>query len=177
MLVVILVLTGCARSPRLVTLPSPPPRAVVIRDVTVLDVVSGQRMPGRDVWVEGKTIRRIVPHDGETASPDTVVIDGHGGTLLPGLIDLHAHTGTNPAPPAAGGIPDPAANLRAYLYCGVTTVVDLGDLPSRIFDRRDAVAAGDIPGPMLYAAGPVVTAPDGHPVPVLRLVLPFWMRW
>lgn len=54
--------------------------------------------------------------------------------------------------------PDPAANLGAYLYCGVTTVVDLGDLGSWSLARRDTVAKGDLFGPTLYAAGPVVTA-------------------
>ncbi len=172
-----LVLVGCARSPSLVTVPSRLPGAVVVRDVAVLDVVSGARVPHRDVFVESESIARIVPHDDAAAPADAVVIEGHGGTLLPGLIDLHAHTGTSPAPHSAGEFPDPGANLRAYLYCGVTTVVDLGDLPSRVFDRRDAVAAREIPGPTLYAVGPTLTAPGGHPVPILRLVLPFWMRW
>jgi cytosine/adenosine deaminase-related metal-dependent hydrolase len=135
-----LVLVGCARSPSLVTVPSRLPGAVVVRDVAVLDVVSGARVPHRDVFVESESIARIVPHGDAAAPADAVVIEGHGGTLLPGLIDLHAHTGTSPAPHSAGEFPDPGANLRAYLYCGVTTVVDLGDLPSRVFDRRSRPA-------------------------------------
>jgi imidazolonepropionase-like amidohydrolase len=39
------------------------------------------------------------------------------------------------------------------------------------------VRRGELLGPTIYAAGPMVTAPDGHPVAVLRQLLPWWLRW
>src|SRR5206468_1851403 len=90
---------------------------------------------------------------------------------------MHGHVGGNPAPPWVGGMPDLDANLRAYLYCGVTTILDPADIASQIFPRRERVRRGELLGPTIYAAGPMFTAPGGHPVPVLRQLAPWWLRW
>lgn len=172
-----LVVLSCHPRSTLVTLPNPAPAAILLRNVAVLDIESGERREGLDVIVRGGRIEAIVAM-GEVELPEQAeVIDGSGATLLPGLIDMHAHPGTSPAPLAVAARPDPEANLRAYLYCGVTTVVDLGDLGTWALDRRRSVAAGDWIGPTLYVAGPVVTARGGHPVGVLELFVPFWLRW
>ena len=74
-------------------------------------------------------------------------------------------------------MPDPERNLRAFLYCGVTTVLDPADLATQAFDRRDRVARGEILGPRIYAAGPLFTAPGGHPVAIFQRSLPWYLRW
>src|SRR5207245_1644734 len=68
-------------------------------------------------------------------------------------------------------------NLAAFLYAGVTTVLDLGNLTPEVFRERSRVATGAHLGPRLYAAGPVFTAPGGHPAEVLRAWLPWYLRW
>src|SRR5947207_3007191 len=102
---------------------------------------------------------------------------GDAAPCLPGLCALHGHVGGNPAPPWVGGLPDLDANLRAYLYCGVTTILDPADIASQIFPRRERVRRGELLGPTIYASGPMFTAPGGHPVPVLRQLAPWWLRW
>ena len=64
-------------------------------------------------------------------------------TLLPGLIDLHTH-----------GL--------GYGQAGsvVTTVRDLGT------DDRNLPLDGPSPGPRVLAAGPLITAPGGYPIPI-----------
>src|SRR6185369_56738 len=104
-------------------------------------------------------------------------IDGRGGTLLPGLVDAHAHVGASANPPGRFALPDLQGNLAAYLYAGVTTALDLGDLSPDIFRTRDAIARGELLGPHVYAAGPMFTAPGGHPLEVLRPGLPWFLRW
>src|SRR5262249_33713707 len=99
-------------------------------------------------------------------------VPGAGATLLPGLVDMHGHVANSPAPPWLNAFPDPDANLRAYLYCGVTTVLDPADIGNQAFARRERVRRGDLLGPTIYAAGPMVTAPDGHPVAVVRQLAP-----
>src|SRR5207244_12453084 len=42
---------------------------------------------------------------------------------------------------------------------------------------RERVATGAELGPRLYAAGPVFTAPGGHPAQVVRTWLPWCLRW
>jgi imidazolonepropionase-like amidohydrolase len=177
-------LAGCGEGPRLIDI-ADGPSALIVRNTTVLDVVSGRRLRGRDVVVVAGRILAIAPHgsdeirhatDGRSATGFTE-IDGLGATLLPGLIDMHAHPGTSAVPHVDRFGPKPAYNLRAYLYCGVTTVVDLGGIPSSSLERRSKTASGALPGPALYVAGPAVTAPGGHPVPVFELLLPRWLRW
>ena len=64
-------------------------------------------------------------------------------TLLPGLIDLHSHgLGFG----QAGSV--------------VTTVRDLGT------DDRNLPLQGSSPGPRVLAAGPLITAPAGYPIPI-----------
>ena len=46
-----------------------------------------------------------------------------------------------------------------------------------IFQLRDRGRAGVVLGPHLYAAGPMFTAPNGHPVGLMRTTVPFWIRW
>src|SRR5204863_4283915 len=113
-----------------------------------------------------------------TAAPGLVELDGRGATLLPGLVDVHTHVGSAPNPPGqVGALPDVPANLAAFLYAGVTTALDLGNLSPAVFRERDRVASGAELGPRLYAAGPVFTAPGGHPAEVLRAWLPWYLRW
>ena len=176
-LVLLTGLVASCHSTRLVSVPKPHPRQVLVRDVAILDVESGERHEGLSVLVEGERIRVIAESNALPPHEDAIVIEGGGGTLLPGLIDMHAHTGVTPAPPSAGAWPDPAANLAAYLYCGVTTVADLGGLAADVIERRERVAAGKLLGPTLYVAGPVLTIRGGHPVPVLQMMLPSWLRW
>src|SRR5439155_865929 len=53
----------------------------------------------------------------------------------------------------------------------------LGNLTPEVFRERSRVATGAHLGPRLYAAGPVFTAPGGHPAEVLRAWLPWYLRW
>jgi imidazolonepropionase-like amidohydrolase len=73
--------------------------------------------------------------------------------------------------------PDVGANLAAYLYAGVTTALDLGGLTPAVFAERASIAAGERLGPRLLAAGPIFTAPGGHPVNFLQAWMPWYLRW
>jgi imidazolonepropionase-like amidohydrolase len=168
---------GCTHEPALVTRPSAPSTTLVVRNVRVFDAPHAQLLDGlHDVVVRDGVIAAVTSV-GATA-PGAVEVDGRGGTLLPGLVDVHTHTGSTPRPPwQVGKLPDIGENLAAFLYAGVTTVLDLGNLSPAVFRTRDAVASGTQLGPHLRAAGPIFTAPGGHPAEVLRAALPWYLRW
>jgi len=170
-------LGGCGRVPPLVDRPSGVPPPTVIRNVAIYDGLADRRTGARDLLIEHGRIARIAPPTTIARGAGMRMIDGTGMTLLPGLIDVHGHVGTDSAPPWLHALPDPRRNLQSYLYCGVTTVLDPADLASDAFARRDAVARGAILGPRIYAAGPMFTVPGGHPVPALRQLVPWWLRW
>jgi imidazolonepropionase-like amidohydrolase len=79
--------------------------------------------------------------------PDATVIDGRGGTLLPGLIDAHVH-------------PDDQGLRQSALF-GVTTVVEMGGAPRSREDR--ARIADDDELADIRSAGVPLTAMCGHP--------------
>ena len=175
-LVALAALAGCgSRGPELVRRLDPQPPGVLINDVTILDVATGALVPHRNVLVAGDRIKAIestpIPASG------AMVVDGTDATLVPGLIDMHGHTGQSSAPAWAGEFPDAEQNLRAFLYCGVTTVLDPGDSDSDAFARREKLRRGELLGPHVYAAGPIVTGTGSHPVPVIGELTPWWIRW
>src|SRR5438128_8092093 len=167
---------ACSREAPLVSRAPGASRSVVLRNVRVFDAP-------RAVVAEG--LRDVVVGDGRIAAvaPPGVVaagiaeLDGHGGTLLPGLVDVHTHTGASAYPPWRVVFPDVQDNLAAFLYAGVTTVLDLGNLTPEVFRERARISSGAHLGPRLYAAGPIFTAPGGHPAEVLRAWLPWYLRW
>lgn len=89
--------------------------------------------------------------------------DATGKWVLPGLRDLHVHSTVNQAP---GGVVDAIGTeeaARRMLYAGVTGFLDLFSEEERIFalrDRQRQGGPGD--GADIFAAGPCLTAPDGH---------------
>src|SRR5438094_3048142 len=173
---VLLVAAACSREAPLVSRAPGAPRSVVLRNVRVFDAPRATLADGlRDVLVRDGRIDAVGPPG--LPARDVPEIDGRGGTLLPGLVDVHTHTGSSPYPPWRVVFPDVADNLAAFLYAGVTTVLDLGNLTPEVFRERSRVATGAHLGPHLYAVGPVFTAPGGHPAEVLRAWLPWYLRW
>jgi imidazolonepropionase-like amidohydrolase len=165
-------------APPLVTKPAGPPPRIRITNVFVFDGRVDGLMPPQDVVLDGGRVEGIV-RKGMLPAEGELVIDGTGKILMPGLVDVHGHTGSQSAPSwsSAGGFPDAARNLQSYLYAGVTTVFDPGDLAPDVFDRREAVARGELLGPTIFTAGPMFTTPGGHPVGALHGLVPWWIRW
>jgi imidazolonepropionase-like amidohydrolase len=80
------------------------------------------------------------------AADDEVTVDG---VLLPAAADRHVHI----------ELSDPVAVLRG----GVTAVRDLAWPADRIFPLADLSDTPSFDGPLIRAAGPMLTAPDGYP--------------
>ena len=128
-----------------------PPR----RDMTV--VVDGDR------FVEVAPSAQAGPSRGQT-------IDGRGRYLIPGLMDIHIHLkgfsragqAWTPAyrPPASGQwVVDRQVGeqaLGSFLYAGVTTVLDVGNIPENILPLRADERAGRILAPHIFATGNLV---------------------
>ena len=174
--VLAVLLAGCGGGHTFVTRATDAHPSCVIRNVRVFDAPRAALLDGpRDVVVRDGRIAAVASP--RVAVSGLIEIDGHGSTLLPGLVDVHTHTGATAGPPWLTELPAQEENLGACLYAGVTTVLDAGALTPAIFRLRDRVRAGAVLSPHLYAAGPMFTAPNGHPVGLMRTNLPFWIRW
>jgi imidazolonepropionase-like amidohydrolase len=118
------------------------------------------------VVVSADTIEAVRP----TAPEGMPIVDLGDATLLPGLIDLHTHLGSRPGtpllerlrmPPARGAIAG-VRNARATLMAGFTTVRDVGGAELVDVSLRDAIAAGEIPGPRMQVATWSLSMTGGH---------------
>ncbi len=99
-------------------------------------------LPFRTVTLDGPTILSV----GHPTPVGATIIDGAGGTLLPGLIDAHTHTSLE--------------SLRDALRFGVTTELEMmGHWSAE--ERATIAAADDLAD--LRSAGFGISAPDGHP--------------
>jgi imidazolonepropionase-like amidohydrolase len=157
---------------------------VVFTDARVIDGVADAPREHVDVVVgDDGRIASIEPHeprhwqggDATDGPGGPRVIDAAGDTLLPGLVDVHAHYTIDARLEIADGIwnahaIDDAAtaafigarNARQALMGGVTTARSAGAAHARDIPLRDAIAAGHIPGPRFFAAGGSITITGGH---------------
>jgi imidazolonepropionase-like amidohydrolase len=79
-------------------------------------------------------------------------------TLTPGLFDLHTHLPYSSVRETAN---DWAKNLKAYLYCGVTSVVDFGAYVEMFEPMRRLIRTGVVAAPRISLAVRITT-PGGH---------------
>ena len=98
---------------------------------------------------------------------EMIVVEGSGRTLLPGLIDAHAHYTFDPtegslqaiaARPDAVILETACRHAALALRGGITTARGAGSIRNLEHALRDAIAAGDTPGPRLVAAGTAAMA-------------------
>ena len=140
---------------------------ILFRNLQLLDPRWDEPRGGYEVLVEGDTIREV--SDGPIASESADVVDCGGGTLMPGLIDCHAHVTLTSmtiadleAMPVTLMTARAGESLRAMLDRGFTTVRDTGGADWGI---QKAVADGHFAGPRLRHGD--ILAPFQHLRPAM----------
>jgi imidazolonepropionase-like amidohydrolase len=136
----------------------------------VFDSKSARLVGARTIVTSDGRISQVLP--GRVSVPGAREVDLAGHTCMPGWIDLHVHVGqeSNPNSYSEGfRLDDVDFALRATLYtrrtveAGFTSVRDLGgEIAPHL---RDAINAGTIPGPRIYAAGKSIATTGGHADP------------
>ena len=143
---------------------------VMVHAGKLLDVRSGKTLSDQAIVIEGGKIVSVGPFaQAKRASGDRLV-DLSTATVLPGLTDAHTHLTGNPqdAGPQALGISLPRAtltgarNARITLEAGFTTVRNVGAEGYSDVALRDAIDAGDVPGPRMLVSGPPLGITGGH---------------
>ena len=148
----------------------PAQEATVLRCGRVIDARSDKPLTDVSIVVVDGRIREIGKDPRVPASAREV--DLSDMTVLPGLIDLHAHILINPRMLAGSGLSRSSAERaldglyasQKMLNAGFTTLRDPGDFDSfyASIEVRDAIARGDFVGPTLFVAPHALSPTGGH---------------
>ena len=109
------------------------------------DGVAQQLRSDVDIVLDGPRIAAVHPHD-PTRRPD---VDASGLTVMPGLIDAHNHWHLR-------GRAWGARQGLVWLSYGVTTTRSPGDPAYQMQETREALTAGTLVGPRLFATGEAI---------------------
>lgn len=143
------------------------PNTVVVHAGRLLDVKTGKTLTNQTIVIQGDKITSV---GGDAQTPaGAQVIDLPNATVLPGLIDAHTHITSSPNfgySRLAISIPREALtgarNARITLNAGFTTIRNVGASGFSDVALRDAINAGDVPGPRMMVSGPPLSITGGH---------------
>ncbi len=152
------------------------PAVLVVRDARVFTATSHEALEHHDVVVADGKIQALRP-TGEALPAGAVVVEGAGRTLMPGLVDAHAHAFVIAAPPWFLVWPEPEHVLQELLYAGTTTYHDMCAPLDDVIALRGRIERGEVLGPRMFPAGPMLTAPEGYPVSLTSKILPWLFAW
>ncbi len=109
------------------------------------------------VLVEGKRIKAVGKKGEITIPAEATIIDVTGKTVMPGLVDAHAHgsQGSNEI------IPQQNWKNYATISLGVTTIHDPSNDTTEIFAASELQKAGDIVGPRIFSTGSILYGASG----------------
>ena len=145
------------------------PRQIAVHAGHVLDVRTGKTLSDQILVIENGKIISSGPADEVKVPSDAVRIELPNATVLPGLIDAHTHLTMNPQfgyESLAISVPREALigakNARVTLLAGFTTVRNVGASGYSDVALRDAINAGDVPGPRMLVSGPALGITGGH---------------
>ena len=143
---------------------------------TLIDGTGRAPRPDMSVVVKDGSFVAIEP-TAIAGAPQGKVINARGKYLIPGLMDIHIHLQGF----SRGGKAFSAANvvlphygefvvdralaeqaLASYIYAGVTTILDVGNIPQNILPLRADERAGKLLAPHIFCTGQLVTYPGGH---------------
>ena len=140
------------------------PPQILITNVNVFDGKTNGLTTGQHVLVEDNLIKEI--GDDVRAGDDAIVIEGNGRTLMPGLIDGHAHVmiyHNLPVVETNKDLTDLAYRatlvMKRFLVDGFTSVRDMG---GPAFGLQRNIDAGVIAGPRMYPSGAFISQTSGH---------------
>jgi imidazolonepropionase-like amidohydrolase/Tol biopolymer transport system component len=116
------------------------PEPLLLRNVSIIDGTGAPPVTHRDILIVDGRIHAISPAGTRLPADGVREVDGGGRTVVPGLIDLHAHLWD-------------ALDVAAFPAMGITTVRDPGSRIARSAAVRDEVNAGLRAGPRIVLGG------------------------
>jgi imidazolonepropionase-like amidohydrolase len=127
---------------------------LVLTNVTVVDVRTGKLEPEQTVILERNHIYSVEPSKTAKYPRNAASVNCRGLFLIPGLWDMHVHLVFGDWFPDARDI-----SLPLFIANGVTSVRDMGSELDVVQGWRNEIEAGQLLGPRILTAGPMLDGP------------------
>jgi imidazolonepropionase-like amidohydrolase len=129
-----------------------PAGSVVLRNARAITMRGDEVMPRADILVTGNRIAAIGPAGSVSVPAGAAAFDLAGKTVIPGLVDVHAHLHYS----AFEVFPERKWEYVVNLAYGVTTTHDPSAHSIDVFAQAELVEAGEMTGPRIFSTGDVL---------------------
>lgn len=110
-----------------------------------------------DIVIEDNRITAIGLHGQVKLPKDAYIVDASGKTVMPGIVDVHAHLGNS----GNGISPQQQWSYYASIAYGTTTSHDPSSSTEMVFSQSEMVRSGEMIGPRIYSTGTILYGADG----------------
>ncbi len=128
-----------------------PEGKVLLKGARIITMNGDEVIENGDILIENARIKAVGASGSLTVPRRTEVIDVSGKTIIPGMVDTHAHMW-----PAWGLHKNQVWVYAANLAYGVTATRDPQTATTDVLTYADMVETGQILGPRVYSTGPGV---------------------
>jgi imidazolonepropionase-like amidohydrolase len=138
----------------------------------LIDTDAGKLLGETTIVIEGKRIKEVKAGHADVAGAQSIELKDQ--TCMPGLIDSHVHLTDETSPNRYSeqfrmNVADYAIRSTGYarrtLDAGFTTVRNVGEAHNEAIALRNAINAGIVPGPRIFASGKAIGSTGGHADP------------
>ncbi len=130
---------------------------VALKGARIITMQGEQVIEEGTILIENNKIKAIGKVADVQIPTEAKVVDVNGKTIMPGMIDVHAHLRTSPD----GVSPQQDWSYLANLSFGVTTSHDPSSNTEMVFSQSEMLKAGRMVGPRLYSTGSILYGADG----------------
>ncbi|MEM7036349.1 MAG: amidohydrolase family protein, partial [Bacteroidota bacterium] len=134
-----------------------PTGAVVITGARIITMNGDEVIENGTIVIEENRITAIGPGGSVKIPKKAHHVDARGKTIMPGLVDVHAHLGNS----WNGISPQQQWSYFASIAYGVTTTHDPSSNTEMVFSQSEMVKAGHMVGPRIYSTGTILYGADG----------------
>ena len=134
-----------------------PSGTVALKGARIITMKGKKVIEKGTVLVTGNRIVKVGKSRSVNIPEDAHVIDASGKTIIPGIIDVHAHNNHW----VSGPLPQTNWSYLVNLAYGVTTGHDPSANTDSVFSLAELVKAGKIVGPRVFSTGTILYGADG----------------
>ncbi|MEJ6979979.1 amidohydrolase family protein [Pedobacter sp. P351] len=134
-----------------------PKGKIAITNARIITMKGDEVIQEGTIVIDQNKIVEVGPTNQVKVPENAQVINATGQTIMPGIIDVHAHLPVSPD----GISPQQDWSYFANLAYGVTTSHDPSSNTEMVFSQSEMLKAGRMVGPRLFSTGTILYGADG----------------